>query len=93
MRQCMPAVFRAVAHSRVSRGANFREKNWREDMSEELYQISIQLNGAPRTFQVTQEETLLHLLREAGMDVPLTGLTVDECADTICRAFGGAEGK
>ena len=36
---------------------------------------------------------LLHLLREAGMDVPLTGLTVDECADTICRAFGGAEGK
>ena len=36
---------------------------------------------------------LLHLLREAGMDVTLTGLTVDECADTICRAFGGAEGK
>ena len=36
---------------------------------------------------------LLHLMREAGMDVPLTGLTVDECADTICRAFGGAEGK
>ena len=36
---------------------------------------------------------LLHLLREAGLDVPLTGLTVDECADTICRAFGGAEGK
>ena len=36
---------------------------------------------------------LLHLLREAGMDVPLTGLTVDECADSICRAFGGAEGK
>ena len=36
---------------------------------------------------------LLHLLREAGMDMPLTGLTVDECADTICRAFGGAEGK
>ena len=36
---------------------------------------------------------LLHLPREAGMDVPLTGLTVDECADTICRAFGGAEGK
>ena len=36
---------------------------------------------------------LLHLQREAGMDVPLTGLTVDECADTICRAFGGAEGK
>ena len=36
---------------------------------------------------------LLHLLREEGIDVPLTGLTVDECADTICRAFGGAEGK
>ncbi len=36
---------------------------------------------------------LLHLLRETGIDVPLTGLTVDECADTICRAFGGAEGE
>ena len=36
---------------------------------------------------------LLHLLREAGLDVPLTGLTVDECADTICRAFGGTEGE
>ena len=36
---------------------------------------------------------LLHLLREAGIDVPLTGLTVNECADTICRAFGGAEGE
>ena len=36
---------------------------------------------------------LLHLLREAGIDVPLTGLTVDECADTICSAFGGAEGE
>ena len=36
---------------------------------------------------------LLYRLRRAGVDVPLTGLTVDECADTICRAFGGAEGK
>ena len=36
---------------------------------------------------------LLYCLRKAGVDVPLTGLTVDECADTICRAFGGAEGK
>ena len=36
---------------------------------------------------------LLHLLREAGIDVPLTGLTVDECADTICRVFSAAEGK
>ena len=25
--------------------------------------------------------------------MPLENLTVDECADTICRAFGEAEGK
>ena len=51
---------------------------------EKLHQLGL---AAPDTVE------LLHLLREAGMDVPLTGLTVDECADTICRAFGGAEGK
>ena len=36
---------------------------------------------------------LLYGLRQGGMDVPLDALTVDECADTICRAFGEAEGK
>ena len=36
---------------------------------------------------------LLYGLRQGGMDVPLTGLTAEDCADTICRAFGGAEGK
>ena len=51
---------------------------------EKLHELGL---AAPDTVE------LLHLLREAGMDVPLTGLTVDECADTICRAFGGAEGK
>ena len=51
---------------------------------ERLHELGL---AAPDTVE------LLHLLREAGMDVPLTGLTVDECADTICRAFGGAEGK
>ena len=51
---------------------------------EKLHQLGL---AAPDTVE------LLHLLREAGMDVPLTGLTVDECADTICRAFGGAEGE
>ena len=51
---------------------------------EKLHQLGL---AAPDTVE------LLHLLREAGIDVPLTGLTVDECADTICRAFGGAEGK
>ena len=51
---------------------------------EKLHQLGL---VAPDTVE------LLHLLREAGMDVPLTGLTVDECADTICRAFGGAEGE
>ena len=51
---------------------------------ERLHELGL---AAPDTVE------LLHLLREAGIDVPLTGLTVDECADTICRAFGGAEGK
>ena len=51
---------------------------------EKLHELGL---AAPDTVE------LLHLLREAGIDVPLTGLTVDECADTICRAFGGAEGK
>ena len=32
-------------------------------------------------------------LRRGGMDVPLTGLTAEDCADTICRAFSAAEGK
>ena len=36
---------------------------------------------------------LLYRLRQDGVDVPLESLTVGECADTICRAFGGAEGK
>ena len=36
---------------------------------------------------------LLYGLRQGGVDVPLDALTVDECADTICRAFGEAEGK
>ena len=36
---------------------------------------------------------LLYGLRQGGMDVPLTGLTAEDCADTICRAFSAAEGK
>ena len=36
---------------------------------------------------------LLYRLQKAGLDVSLDSLTVDECADTICRALGGAEGK
>ena len=36
---------------------------------------------------------LLHGLRRAGLDVTLNGLTVEDCADTICRAFSAAEGK
>jgi len=51
---------------------------------EKLHQLGL---AAPDTVE------LLYRLRRAGVDVPLTGLTVDECADTICRAFGGAEGK
>ena len=36
---------------------------------------------------------LLYELRQAGLPVALDSLTVDECADTICRALGAAEGK
>ena len=32
-------------------------------------------------------------LGQAGLPVTLDSLTVDQCADTICRALGGAEGK
>lgn len=36
---------------------------------------------------------LLYELGRAGLPVTLDSLTVDQCADTICRALGGAEGK
>ena len=51
---------------------------------ERLHQLGL---AAPDTVE------LLHRLQKAGMDVALDSLTVDECADTICRAIGGAEGK
>ena len=51
---------------------------------ERLHELGL---AAPDTVE------LLYRLRQAGMDVPLDSLTVDECADTICRVFGGAEGK
>ena len=36
---------------------------------------------------------LLYALGQAGLPVALDSLTVDQCADTICRALSGAEGK
>ena len=36
---------------------------------------------------------LLYELGQAGLPVTLDSLTVGQCADTICRALGGAEGK
>ena len=36
---------------------------------------------------------LLYALGQAGLPVTLDSLTVDQCADTICRALGAAEGK
>ncbi len=36
---------------------------------------------------------LLSRLHQAGWAVEMTSLTVDECADTICRALTAAEGK
>ena len=51
---------------------------------ERLHELGL---AAPDTVE------LLYRLRQAGMDVPLDSLTVDECAETICRALGTAEGK
>ena len=51
---------------------------------ERLHELGL---AAPDTVE------LLYRLRQAGMDVPLDSLTVDECAETICRALGTEEGK
>ena len=51
---------------------------------ERLHELGL---AAPDTVE------MLYRLRQDGIDVPLENLTVDECADTICRAFGEAEGK
>ena len=51
---------------------------------EKLHELGL---AAPDTVE------LLYSLRRGGMDVPLTGLTAEDCADTICRAFSAAEGK
>ena len=60
----------------------------------------IALDGAPREILSREEELrklgleapatveLLYSLRQAGWDVPLDALTVEECADAICRALG-----
>ncbi len=65
----------------------------------------VAMDGAPRDVFARVEELhalglaapdtveLLHGLQKHGMDVDLSSLTVDECADTICRAFAAAEGK
>ena len=60
----------------------------------------IAMDGIPREI-LSQEEKLrslgleapptvelLYTLRRSGWDVPLDALTVDECADAICRALG-----
>ena len=46
---------------------------------------------ALRSMGLTVPDTvaLLYGLRQSGMDVPLDALTVDECADAICRAIPG----
>ena len=51
---------------------------------EELHSFGL---AAPDTVE------LLHELAQAGLPVALDSLTVDQCADTICRALGAAEGK
>ena len=51
---------------------------------EELHGVGL---AAPDTAE------LLNELGQAGLPATLDSLTVDQCADTICRALGGAEGK
>ena len=51
---------------------------------EELHSFGL---AAPDTVE------LLYELAQAGLPVALDSLTVDQCADTICRALGAAEGK
>ena len=65
----------------------------------------VAMDGTPRQVFARVEELhgfglaapdtveLLHELAQAGLPVTLDSLTVDQCAYTICRALGGAEGK
>ena len=49
-------------------------------MAETTYTIRLTLNGQLRTFEVTQEETLLHLIREqAGLTGAKKGCDLGEC--------------
>lgn len=49
-------------------------------MSKEIYQISFKLNSETRSFQVEQDETLLHVIREkAGLTGTKKGCDLGEC--------------
>ena len=61
----------------------------------------VAMDGTPREVFARVEELralglaapdtveLLYELRNRGMDIPLDAMTVEECADAICRAFSG----
>ena len=66
----------------------------------------IAMDGTPRAVFARVEELralglaapdtveLLYELRSRGIDIPLDAMTVEECADAICRAFsGGIKGE
>ena len=65
----------------------------------------VAMDGAPREIFSRVEELqalglaapdtveLLRRLNRHGMDLPLTAITVDECARAIFQALHGAEGK
>ena len=65
----------------------------------------VAMDGTPRQVFARVEELhgfglaapdtveLLYELGQAGLPVTLDSLTEDQCADTNCRALGGAEGK
>ena len=66
----------------------------------------IAMDGTPRAVFAKVEELralglaapdtveLLYELRSRGIDIPLDAMTVEECADAICRAFsGGIKGE
>ena len=80
----------AVAENEALRCLTEEDARLQEDNNrlqrrvEELQALGL---AAPDTVE------LLHRLNRYGMDLPLTAITVDECARAIFQALHGAEGK
>ena len=81
---CVFCQNESISHHSLGRAMNARELSELFARVEELHGFGL---AAPDTVE------LLYELGQAGLPVTLDSLTVDQCADTICRALGGAEGK